>query len=160
MRTRPVWLSAVILGVASSIFLSASIAATDTQLPTPQINGSDNLSKAAKRRLEDPLHGVVVNRTVTVQGHEFYRAFSMWWRQLDEDNKYSITVYERPSARWGSEIWVDYRQTRVFHVFLPPARSQVKQISQQAAEIAFEQIEESVLEEMLYQSEDLGPEEM
>lgn len=160
MCQRLFWLSAVILGMANIIFLPASVAATNTPLLTPQVNGSDSLSKAAKRQLEDPLHGVIVNRTVTVQGHEFYQYFSMWWRQLDEDNKYSITIYERPSARWGSEVWVEYRNDRVFHVFLPPARSQTKQISEQAAQIAFQYIEENELEQMLHQSEDLGPEEM
>ena len=158
MRPYQVWLSFGIV-VTSIVFSTMPKAATDTPL-APPLNGSDAVAKAAKRQLEDPLHGVVVNRTVTVQGQDFYQAFSMSWQQLDENNRYSITIYEKPSARWGSEVWVEYRRQRVFHAFLPPARSQTKQISQQAAQIAFQNIEDNEIDRMFNQSDDLGPEEM
>lgn len=126
-----------------------------------QLNGgSAQITERAKKILEDPLGGVIVNRTVTVQGQDFYRYFAQWWRQKDEENKYSISIHERPSARWGSEIWVQYRRDRVFHTFLPPARSQTKEISKQAVDIVYENITRNELQRALFQSEDLGPEEI
>lgn len=139
---------------------SAEGSAQEKNLKPLPLNGQDRLSRLAKERLEDPLRGVVVNRTVTVQGHDFYRFFSMTWQEIDSANQYSISVYERPSARWGSEIWIEYRRDRVFHIFLPPARSRTKEISQQAAHITYEQIENNELDRILFQSEDLGEEEM
>ena len=126
-----------------------------------QLNGgSAQITERAKKILEDPLGGVIVNRTITVQGHDFYRYFAQWWREKDEENKYSISIHERPSARWGSEIWVQYRRDRVFHIFLPPARSQTKEISKQAVNIVYENITRNELQRALFKSEDLGPEEM
>lgn len=81
-----------------------------------------------------------MNRTVTVQGHEFYRYFSMWWHHNPDASNYSISIHERPSARWGSEIWVDYHHTRIFHMFLPPTRSRTKEISREAAASASSKI--------------------
>lgn len=124
------------------------------------LNGSGEAAERARKVIEDSLPGVIVNRTVTVQGHDFYRFFSAWWRDTDEDGRYSISVHERPSARWGSEVWVQYRRDRVFHIFLPPARSRTREISRQAAEIAWENITQNELQRAVYQSEDLGPEEM
>ena len=140
-------------------YSQATVTPEQTLKPLP-LNGQDKLNRLAKERLEDPLRGVVVNRTVTVQGHDFYRFFSMAWHDIDIENQYSISVHERPSARWGSEVWVEYRRDRVFHIFLPPARSRTKEISKQAAHIAYEQIENNELDRVLFQSEDLGEEEM
>lgn len=124
------------------------------------INGSARVTERVDKLLKDPLLGVIVNRTMTVQGHDFYRYFSAWWRETDEEGQYSVSIHERPSARWGSEVWVQFRRERVFHVFLPPARSRTKQISKAAAEIAYETITQNEIQRALFQSEDLGPEEM
>lgn len=124
------------------------------------VNGSERVTERVEKLLEDPLLGVVVNRTMTVQGHDFYRYFSSWWRETDIDGQYSISIHERPSARWGSEVWVEYRRDRVFHMFLPPARSRTKDISRMAVEIAYDNITRNELQRALFQSEDLGPEEM
>lgn len=124
------------------------------------VNGSSRVTERVEKLLEDPLLGVIVNRTVTVQGHDFYRHFASWWRETDEEGRYSISIHERPSARWGSEVWVQFRREQVFHIFLPPARSRTKEISQAAVEIAYENITQNELQRTLFQSEDLGPEEM
>ena len=117
-------------------------------------------SKPEKSVLDDPLGGIVVNRTVTVLGNDFYRYFARAWREKDGDHRYSISVYERPSARWGSEIWVQYRQERVFHMFLSPARQAAEEIGEQAAELVYENVVNSDIQRMLVQSQDLGEEEL
>lgn len=116
--------------------------------------------RKAKSIFDDPLAGVVVNRCITVLGQDFYRHFTARWREKDPDNRYTISVYERPSARFGSEIWVQFRQKRVFHIFLPPARAATKKISATAVEIAYQNIADSEVERLTIKSPDLGPEEM
>lgn len=112
-----------------------------------------------KNLFDDPLTGIVINRTVTVQGHEFYRFFSNRWRQFSEANPFTITVFERPSARWGSEIWVEYRGQRMYHAFLSPARSSTKKASELAVDLVIENVNRSEIERLLTNNPDLGPEE-
>lgn len=116
--------------------------------------------KPEKSVLDDPLRGLVVNRTVTVLGNDFYRAFTRSWRDKDGDNRYSIAVYERPTARFGSEIWVQYRQQRIFHMFLSPARQEARDIGERAAQIVYDNVVDSDVQRMLVQSQDLGEEEL
>src|SRR5690606_2329525 len=104
--------------------------------------------------------GVVVNRTVTVLGNDFYQYFSTYWREKDISNQFTISVHERPSARFGSEIWVQFRQKRMFHTFLPPARAATKQISAMAVDMVYQNIVDSEVERVLTKSPDLGPEEL
>lgn len=151
------------LFVALCFVLGTSHAASPTQTDsssTPTLTEKNPLPTGPQSLFDDPLKGILVNRTVTVQGHEFYHYFSMWWQHHDAASQYSLSVFERPSARWGSEVWVEHNRVIMFKTFLPPARSQTKKISEQAAAIVFENIENNELEKSLFSSDDLGPEEM
>ena len=108
----------------------------------------------------DPLVGVVINRTVTVMGRDFYQFFAASWRDKELTERYSISIHERPSAIRGSELWVQFGQQRVFHAYLSPARSAVKEASAQAAEIAYQNVIELEAQRLLFQDKDLGPEEI
>lgn len=121
---------------------------------------AEDVQRAVEQIFEEPLSGVVVNRTVTVLGKEFYRHFSIVWRHSPQSNRYSISIHERPSARFGSEVWILYRQQRVFHTFLPPARPATKEVSEYAVEYVLETLARRELERFTAPDPDLGPEEL
>lgn len=125
-----------------------------------QMQADKTAESGQQHLLKDPLSGIVINRTVTVLGNDFYQYFATAWRQKDVANKYSITVYERPSARWGSEVWVDYRHETMFRTFLSPARQAAREVSEQAAEMVHENVVRNEIQRMLVQSQDLGKEEL
>ncbi|NGM87958.1 hypothetical protein G5B35_11640 [Parapusillimonas sp. SGNA-6] len=152
----------LLASVVSSLSLAPAYAAdknaaseTNTARPLEAIGSPQHQSA-----LDDPLAGVVVNRTVTVLGQDFYQNFTALWRQKDISHRYSISIHERPSARFGSEIWVLFRQKRMFHTFLPPARAATKRVSAQAVELVYQNIADSEVERIMVKSPDLGPEEM
>ncbi len=153
--------SQVALSSALCLMTPVSWAANDTpENGNGGINGSTNAEKESRRLLEDPLTGIVINRTVTVLGKDFYHYFVTAWRQKDGDNRYSLTVYERPSARWGSEIWIEYQRNQMFRIFLSPARQAARKVSEEAAEIVHRNIIESEIRKALTQSQDLADEEL
>lgn len=108
----------------------------------------------------EPLRGLVINRTITVLGWDFYKSFSEIWQALYPDSKDTLIVIERPTAKFGSEIWVSYENQYVFHTFLSPARSLAKDESKQAVDIVHKQVADINLRRKLFQDADLGPEEM
>src|SRR5690606_7287356 len=126
---------------------------------------AETLEDEAVKRLEAKpadglLLGLVINRTVTVLGRDFYQYFSTAWRYYEGGGDFSVTVYERPTAIRGSQIWVQYGQRRVFQAYLSPARSAVKEVARQAAEIAYENVVEIAVQRALFTSVDLAPEEL
>ncbi|NLC37602.1 MAG: hypothetical protein GX772_14410 [Alcaligenaceae bacterium] len=121
---------------------------------------AEEVKKSVDRMFDDPLGGVVVNRTVTVLGKDFYRYFATYWSHYPEASQYSISIYERPTARFGSEIWVLYRQQRMFHAFLPPARQATRRISEIAVEQVLSNIAQREMERITTRNPDLGPEEL
>ncbi|HLR12847.1 MAG TPA: curli production assembly/transport protein CsgE [Burkholderiaceae bacterium] len=108
----------------------------------------------------DPFAGLIINRTITVIGWNFYKEFSEIWQSLYPDSDRNLTITERPTAQFGSEIWVHYLDRSVFHTFLSPARSQVREMTKQAVSIAHENIAQIDLERAVFEDEDLGPEEL
>lgn len=125
-----------------------------------QVDPAEEVQKAVERLFDEPLGGVVVNRTVTVLGKDFYRYFATYWRHSDHSARYSISIHERPTARFGSEIWVLYRQQRIFHTFLPPARAATRELSELAVEQVQERIAQRELERFTAPDPDLGLEEL
>lgn len=113
-----------------------------------------------KTIFEDPLQGVIINRTVTVLGNDFYQYFTTYWNQVNQESRYSIAIFERPTARWGSEIWIEFRQRRIFHTFLAPARAAAKEIAEAAADLVEKNIMRAEMIRMTIIEHDLGPEEL
>lgn len=113
-----------------------------------------------KSQGDDFLTGIVINRTVTVLGWDFYHYFAEAWRDNEASDHYSVSVHERPTAIRGSEIWVEYNHQQVFHAYLSPARSAVKEVSAAAVDITYKNIAAIDVGRLLYQDKDLGSEEL
>lgn len=102
--------------------------------------------------------GVVVAQTITPIGREFYDGFVAAWREKDGDSRFSIAIAEHPSARWGSQIFVNYGNRRLFQAFLPANRVRVREVAGMAADIVFQRIIESQVAQ-LFGDADLAKDE-
>lgn len=124
-------------GLFFLIVLSAvcvSLSAQASGLP-----GADQKNKLDSGEInQDPLRGLVINRTITTLGWDFYKSFSGVWQALHPNSQFTLTVTERPTAQFGSEIWVTYHNTTLYHTFLSPARSRVNDTAKKAAQIVYQ----------------------
>ena len=104
--------------------------------------------------------GVVVNQTLTMVGQDFYQHFVTAWRDKPLSERYTLSVHERPSARLGSQIWVEYANRRVFQTFLPPTRVRTKEAGLDAVEVAYQSIVDTDVANLFFRDPDLGPDEL
>lgn len=74
--------------------------------------------------------------------------------------RYNVSVHERPSARYGSLVWVEYDQRRVFQAFLPIARANVRPIAESAAASALQTVLQADISRLLFHEADLASDEM
>lgn len=97
-----------------------------------------------------PLSGLVVDRTVTMIGKTFYQQFSQ--RRLDSVilSSTNLVINERPSARWGSIVWVAEGNSILYQATLTPRLSDVDQYA--AAAVA--QVEQLILRRKVMQALD------
>jgi curli production assembly/transport component CsgE len=140
--------------IALAIILALLLHAARAQPP----NGENPMRPAPAM---DPYVGFIVDSTVTHIGADFYRSFVSAWRDQAPEDRYSLGVLERPSARWGSLIYVEYRGRRVFNAFLSPGRrDEVRVRGREAARQVYEAVVQAELQRLLFREADLAPEEL
>lgn len=103
--------------------------------------------------------GIVTNQAVTVAGHEFCKYFLAEWRDKPGSDRYTLAIRERPSARWGSQVWIEFAQRRIYQVQLPPARAELRTLAESAAENAYQTILDIERQQRLAGDADLAPDE-
>ncbi|RDS98177.1 hypothetical protein DWU95_44140, partial [Burkholderia contaminans] len=109
---------------------------------------------------EDQLGGTVTTDAVTLAGRDFYTYFSQTWSEIPLSERYMVAIHERPSGRYGSLIWVEFQQKRVFQTFLPIARANVKAVAESAAGISFQTVIQDDLSNLLFPDSDLAKDEI
>ena len=113
----------------------------------------------AGRDLDPDGWGIVTSQPVTVAGHEFCRYFIAEWLDKPGSDRYTIALRERPSARWGTQVWVEFGPRRVLQVQLPPARTELKALGENAAGSAYEAILDIERQRLFIRDADLAPDE-
>ncbi len=116
-------------------------------------------ASSASAAEEDELLGFVVDDTISHIGHEFYYAFTERLRATSPMD-FNLVVRERPSARWGSLVTVEYQQRLVYRRFLPPNTVELKEEASDAADWVRGQIVQRKLEALLQDTTDLERDEL
>ena len=124
---------------------------------TPRARTADVNSQ---QPLDATLGGVVTTDTVTLAGQDFYNWFAQAWGAIPLSERYIVSVHERPSARYGSLVWVEFGQRRVFQAFLPIARSNVRPVAEDAAQVAFQNVMQADLTRLLFRDADMATDEL
>ncbi|WP_299230619.1 CsgE family curli-type amyloid fiber assembly protein [uncultured Halomonas sp.] len=100
-------------------------------------------------RLGEPgISGVLIDRTITMTGKTFFRQFSQLSLARPVISEANLAVYERPSARWGSQVWITLDNQVVFEATMPPRLSDIDDY----VEVAIEQVEQRVIRESILQA--------
>ena len=103
--------------------------------------------------------GVITSEPVTVAGNDFCQYFMAAWRELEGSEQYTLAIRERPSARRGSEITIDYAHKRIYRSALPASRAAIRGIGIEAALTAYQAVQQADLERRLVHDADLGPDD-
>ncbi len=106
------------------------------------------------------LTGVMVDRTITMAGKTFYRAFSQ--RAMDNliIGNTTITIKERPDARWGSQVWVMEGNRMYFRTQLSPRINEADRAAEEAVETVERALIERQISAAVTSDKDLGKEEI
>ena len=77
------------------------------------------LATSAKAGNEDEMQGFIVDNTISHIGHDFYYYFADRLRATSRLD-FNLVVRERPDARWGSLVTVEFEREVMYRRFLPP----------------------------------------
>lgn len=114
---------------------------------------------AANAGPEDEMMGFIVDNTISHIGHDFYHAFSDRLRATSRLD-FNLVVRERPDARWGSLVTVEYEREVLYRRFLPPNTTQLNDEAIAAADLVRQQIIQRKLQRLLQDTTDLERDEL
>jgi curli production assembly/transport component CsgE len=118
------------------------------------------LEEPGGRNLEQTT-GYIVDRSVTNFGAQFVRTFAEAWRACGGVGGVDLTVVEKPSARWGSTLFVESNNRQLVRILLQAGRSaDLKPLARQTAQYLQEKLADDALERALNREDDLGREEL
>ncbi len=110
--------------------------------------------------IDDEISGFTHDSTITRVGHEFARYLGDYRNtNFSQNNDYNLTVYERPSARWGSLIWVTLDNREVYRRFLPPGKVDLSNEATSAAQYIHNQAQQQQLQMLFMDTFDLAQDE-
>jgi len=105
--------------------------------------------------------GFIVDRTMTNVGAEFFRQFSEAWRGLPGTESVNVTIVERPSARYGSQIYIEQDGRPVARVFLYAGRgATIRPLAAEAARYVAGRVSNAALAGMIFADPDLAGDEL
>lgn len=113
----------------------------------------------ARASVDDELKGFIVDQTITHIGHQFYRAFCDRLRDISQLD-FNLVVRERPSARWGSLVWVEFEGGTVYRRFLSPNTAELQGVAHAAADEVKETVTRRRLELLLQDTTDMDRDEL
>jgi curli production assembly/transport component CsgE len=119
--------------VALQLFIAATACAQSSVNTTPTVDQHRTLN-------HQDVGGIVIGQTMTLAGRAFFDSFASAWREKDEAETFTVAITERPTARLGSQVFVDYGNRRLFQIFLPPNRTLIPAIGADAAAQVFQAI--------------------
>lgn len=108
---------------------------------------------------EDEIRGFIVDNSISHIGHEFYRYFTERLRDTSRLD-FNLVVRERPSARWGSLVWVEYEGRTLYRRFLAPNVAELQPLAYEAADLVKEAVTRQKLERLLQDTYDLDKDEI
>lgn len=108
---------------------------------------------------EDEMMGFIVDQTISHIGHGFYYNFTDRLRATSRLD-FNLVVRERPDARWGSLVTVEYEGEVVYRRFLPPNTTELKEEAIAAADLVKQLVIQRKLQRLLQDTTDLERDEL
>lgn len=89
-------------------------------------------SSFAENELNE-IRGLVLDRTITLSGHAFYKRFSAHWLAANLSQPQNLVITETPSARWGNIVTINSQNTLLFRTSIRPGKQIKKNTINKAA---------------------------
>ncbi len=81
------------------------------------------------------ISGLIIDRTMTRLGEDFYSSFSQLLNDKHEGFNENLTVTERPTAFSGSIIGIEHLGQVIYRTALSPGRRQANEKAQEAVRV-------------------------
>ncbi|WP_051785778.1 CsgE family curli-type amyloid fiber assembly protein [Endozoicomonas numazuensis] len=106
-----------------------------------------------------PLQGLVIDKTLTPPGRNFYKQFARLWWELNPTLRDNLVIAENPDALRGSQIIITMNRKLLYITALSPARSEIEKKASNAVNSVEHRVKYLLNPSNIQASEDLAEDE-
>ncbi|MGM0429683.1 MAG: curli production assembly/transport protein CsgE [Pseudomonadota bacterium] len=89
---------------------------------------------------EIELGGMVLDRTISRFGKDFFFYYTSYWRDIPSTNGITVVINERVYPQAGTYLWVEMEQQKVFETYFGRRQNDVKKLAEQAILISINEV--------------------
>lgn len=88
------------------------------------------------------LSGIVLDRTITRFGKDFFFYYTGYWRDVPDTEGLTVVVHEQVFPQAGTRLWVEMEQETIFQTHFGRRHTDVKKVAEQAVLISLDKVVE------------------
>lgn len=112
------------------IFLLVPAAVPSAAAQTDPLGGSAEIE----------LSGLVLDRTITRFGKDFFFYYTGYWRDIPDTEGLTVVVHEQVFPQAGTRLWVEIEQQTIFQTYFGRRHTDVKKVAEQAILISLDRV--------------------
>lgn len=98
------------------------------------------------------LSGIVIDRTITRFGKDFFFYYTSYWRDIPNTEGLTVVVHEQVFPQAGTRLWVEMERETIFQTYFGRRQTDVRETAEQAVLISLNKVAEFQAESMLDRS--------
>ena len=88
------------------------------------------------------LSGIVLDRTITRFGKDFFFYYTSYWRDIPETDGLTVVIHEQVFPQAGTRLWVEMEQETIFQTYFGRRHTDTKKVAEQAILISLDKVVE------------------
>ncbi|MGX5915681.1 curli production assembly/transport protein CsgE [Aliidiomarina sp. Khilg15.8] len=101
---------------------------------------------------EIEISGIVIDRTITRFGKDFFFYYTSYWRDIPNTEGITVVVHEQVFPQAGTRLWVEMERETIFQTYFGRRQTDVRETAEQAVLISLNKVAEFQAESMLNRS--------
>lgn len=101
---------------------------------------------------EIELSGIVIDRTITRFGKDFFFYYTSYWRDIPSTEGITVVVHEQVFPQAGTRLWVEMERETIFQTYFGRRQNDVRATAEEAVLISLNKVAEFQAESMLDKS--------
>lgn len=89
---------------------------------------------------EIELGGMVLDRTISRFGKDFFFYYTSYWRDIPSTNGITVVVNEQVYPQAGTHLWVEMEQKKIFETYFGRRHNDVKKLAERAILISINEV--------------------
>lgn len=121
----------------TALLLMSSTSAVARSLTLPEAP-----PRAASEGGDIELSGIVLDRTITRFGKDFFFYYTGYWRDVPDTEGLTVVIHEQVFPQAGTRLWVEMEQETIFQTYFGRRHTDVKKVAEQAVLISLDKVVE------------------